>query len=70
MTRRNWLEDLTTTWKCGQDARAPGRSQTGDEFMTESILPPKSNTVFQLLFGDQRNVELLADFLQSVLDIP
>ena len=38
--------------------------------MSESILPPKSNTVFQLLFGDQRNVELLADFLQSVLDIP
>jgi len=38
--------------------------------MFESILPPKSNTVFQLLFGDQRNVELLADFLQSVLDIP
>ena len=38
--------------------------------MTESILPPKSNTVFQLLFGDQRNVELLADFLKAVLDIP
>ena len=36
----------------------------------KSILPPKSNTVFQLLFGDQRNVDLLADFLQSVLDIP
>jgi len=38
--------------------------------MTKSILPPKSNTVFQLLFGDPRNIELLADFLQSVLDIP
>jgi predicted transposase/invertase (TIGR01784 family) len=38
--------------------------------MTESILPPKSNTVFQLLFGDQRNVELLADFLKAVIDIP
>jgi len=38
--------------------------------MPESILPPKSNTVFQLLFGDPRNIELLADFLQSVLDIP
>ncbi|MDR0311218.1 MAG: Rpn family recombination-promoting nuclease/putative transposase [Acidobacteriota bacterium] len=38
--------------------------------MSESILPPKSNTVFQLLFGDQRNIELLADFLKAVLDIP
>ena len=38
--------------------------------MPKSILPPKSNTVFQLLFGDPRNIELLADFLQSVLDIP
>ena len=38
--------------------------------MAESILPPKSNTVFQLLFGDPRNIELLADFLKSVLDIP
>ena len=38
--------------------------------MLESILPPKSNTVFQLLFGDQRNVELLADFLKAVIDIP
>ena len=38
--------------------------------MPKPILPPKSNTVFQLLFGDPRNVDLLADFLQSVLDIP
>ena len=38
--------------------------------MLKSILPPKSNTVFQLLFGDPRNIELLADFLKSVLDIP
>ena len=38
--------------------------------MPESILPPKSNTVFQLLFGDPRNIELLADFLKAVLDIP
>ena len=38
--------------------------------MPESILPPKSNTVFQLLFGDPRNIELLADFLKSVLDVP
>jgi predicted transposase/invertase (TIGR01784 family) len=38
--------------------------------MPESILPPKSNTVFQLLFGDPRNIELLADFLKAVLDMP
>ena len=38
--------------------------------MSESILPPKSYTVFQLLFGDPRNIELLTDFLKAVLDIP
>ena len=38
--------------------------------MHKSFLPPKSNTVFQLLFGDPRNIALLADFLKSVLDIP
>jgi len=38
--------------------------------MSESILPPKSNTVFQLLFGDPRNIAILADFLKAVLDIP
>jgi predicted transposase/invertase (TIGR01784 family) len=38
--------------------------------MPEYILPPKSNTVFQLLFGDPRNIPLLADFLKAVLDIP
>ena len=38
--------------------------------MHKSVLPPKSNTVFQLLFGDPRNIALLADFLKSVLDIP
>ena len=40
------------------------------ESMPKSILPPKSNTVFQLLFGDPRNIDLLADFLKAVLDIP
>ena len=38
--------------------------------ITPSILPPKSNTAFQLLFGDPRNIALLADFLKAVLDIP
>jgi len=36
--------------------------------MPESILPPKSNAVFQLLFGDPRNIALLADFLKAVMD--
>ena len=34
------------------------------------ILPPKSNTVFQLLFGDPLNIAMLTDFLKAVLDIP
>jgi predicted transposase/invertase (TIGR01784 family) len=38
--------------------------------MPKSILPPKSNTIFQLLLGDPRNIALLADFLKSVLEIP
>jgi len=36
--------------------------------MPKSILPPQSNTVFQLLFGDQRNADLIADFLKAVID--
>jgi len=36
--------------------------------MPEPILPPKSNTIFQFLFGDPRNIHLLADFLKAVFD--
>ena len=35
-----------------------------------SLLPVKSDFVFKLIFGDQRNVDILAGFLKSVLDIP
>jgi predicted transposase/invertase (TIGR01784 family) len=35
-----------------------------------SLLPVKSDFVFRLIFGDQRNVDILAAFLRSVLDIP
>ncbi|MCL2124971.1 MAG: Rpn family recombination-promoting nuclease/putative transposase, partial [Oscillospiraceae bacterium] len=35
-----------------------------------SLLPVKSDFVFKLIFGDQRNVDILAAFLRSVLDIP
>ena len=36
----------------------------------KSLLPVKSDFVFKLIFGDQRNVDILAAFLKSVLDIP
>ena len=35
-----------------------------------SLLPVKSDFVFRLIFGDQRNVDILSAFLRSVLDIP
>jgi predicted transposase/invertase (TIGR01784 family) len=35
--------------------------------MTKDFLPPKSDVVFKLLFGDQRNGDLLTDFLKSVI---
>ncbi|GHT22823.1 hypothetical protein FACS189419_05910 [Planctomycetales bacterium] len=38
--------------------------------MSKPILSPKSDFIFKLVFGDQRNVDVLADFLQAVLDIP
>jgi len=34
------------------------------------LLPVKSDFVFKAIFGDQRNVDILTDFLKSVLDIP
>ena len=33
------------------------------------ILPPKADVIFKLLFGDERNIDILVDFLKSVLDI-
>jgi hypothetical protein len=38
--------------------------------MTKGFLPPKSDVVFQLLFGDIRNIDLLSDFLKSILTLP
>ena len=35
-----------------------------------SLLPVKYDFVFRLIFGDQRNVDILGAFLRSVLDIP
>ncbi|MCL1863466.1 MAG: Rpn family recombination-promoting nuclease/putative transposase [Defluviitaleaceae bacterium] len=34
------------------------------------LLPVTSDFIFKLIFGDQRNVDILADFLKSVLNIP
>ena len=34
------------------------------------LLSVKSDFVFKLIFGDQRNTEILSSFLKSVLDIP
>ena len=36
----------------------------------KSLLPVKSDFVFKRIFGDQRNIEILAEFLKSFLDIP
>ena len=33
------------------------------------ILPPKVDVVFKLLFGDERNTDILIDFLKSVLSL-
>jgi len=36
----------------------------------KTLLPVKSDFIFRLIFGDQRNVDILEAFLRSVLDIP
>jgi predicted transposase/invertase (TIGR01784 family) len=38
--------------------------------MEHSILSPKSDYIFKLIFGDERNIDLLMSFLQAVLDLP
>jgi predicted transposase/invertase (TIGR01784 family) len=35
-----------------------------------AILPPKSDEVFKMLFGDEQNKEILAAFLKAVLPLP
>ena len=34
------------------------------------LLPVTNDFIFKLIFGDQRNVDILAEFLRAVLDIP
>ncbi|GHU80829.1 transposase [Clostridia bacterium] len=38
--------------------------------MADKILLPRSDFIFKLIFGDQRNVDILAAFLKTVLDLP
>lgn len=38
--------------------------------MKNKWLSPKSDIVFKLIFGDQRNTDILAAFLQAVLKLP
>ena len=35
-----------------------------------SLLPVTSDFIFKLIFGDQRNADVLTEFLKAVLDIP
>jgi hypothetical protein len=37
--------------------------------MSVKILHAKSDIIFKLFFSDERNVELLKDFLKSILDL-
>jgi len=34
------------------------------------LLSPKVDIIFKLLFGDERSIEILIDFLKAVLDLP
>jgi predicted transposase/invertase (TIGR01784 family) len=36
----------------------------------KSILSPKSDLIFKRIFGIQKNIDILASFLKSVLDLP
>ena len=39
-------------------------------YMEAEILPPTSDFVFKMIFGDERNASMLIDFLKSLLDLP
>jgi hypothetical protein len=38
--------------------------------MKKKLLSVLNDYVFKLIFGDQRNIDVLADFLQAVLSLP
>jgi len=37
---------------------------------TGKLLSPKVDIIFKLLFGDERSIEILTDFLKAILDLP
>ena len=37
---------------------------------THKLLSPKVDVVFKMLFGDERSIEILTDFLKAVLNLP
>ena len=39
-------------------------------WIKNQLLPVTNDFIFKLIFGDQRNVDILAAFLKVVLDIP
>jgi len=53
-----------------------GATQGSDKNMSKKvakvykILLPRMDVIFKLLFGDKRNIEILKDFLKSILDLP
>ena len=47
-----------------------GRSDAINMDKKIQLLPVTSDFIFKLIFGDQRNVDILAAFLRAVLDIP
>ena len=48
-----------------QESRAGNGEKTG-----KNLLPLKSDIVFKMFFGDQKNTELLREFLAAMLDLP
>jgi hypothetical protein len=36
----------------------------------KNLLPLKSDIVFKMFFGDEKNTELLREFLTAMLDLP
>ena len=40
------------------------------EKTNKSLLPLKSDIVFKMFFGDEKNTELLREFLMAMLDLP
>jgi hypothetical protein len=68
--RRLWqgLEGLTNFWRWWCRLYRRGLDLEDELYSDEvpEILPPKVDFVFKLLFGDERNKDILADFLSAI----